>query len=171
MGGTDEPNNLLSVNVALHAFLHKILWEEHGNWQDLAAWKGLSGQTPYRVLDVEIEKERARKISESHKGRIVSEETRKKMSESAKKRANTVEGKKRLQEISTLGTGMKRTAKTKEAIGAALRGKPKTDTHRKNLCKPKQVKLGWFTDGTKNLKLRLTDPVPQNYRRGRTFIC
>lgn len=44
MGGTDEPSNLIKVNTAMHAFLHKLLWEEHGNEYDLIAWKCLSGQ-------------------------------------------------------------------------------------------------------------------------------
>lgn len=171
MGGTDDPNNLLTVNVTLHAFLHKLLWEEHGNWQDLAAWKGLSGQTPYRVIDEEIEKERSRKISEALTGKTFSVETKEKMSRSAKKRANTIEGQKRLKEISTLGRGMKRTEKTKDAISDALKGKSKSEAHKNNLRKSKKVKLGWFTDGTNNLKLRLTDLVPQNYYRGRTFKC
>lgn len=44
MGGTDDPSNLLKVNTALHAFLHKCLYEEHGRWEDKVAWKCLSGQ-------------------------------------------------------------------------------------------------------------------------------
>ena len=43
-GGTDEPSNLLKVNVKLHAFLHKLLWEESGEQYDFIAWKCLSGQ-------------------------------------------------------------------------------------------------------------------------------
>ncbi len=44
MGGGDEPSNLVKVNVAMHAFLHKCLWEEHGFIEDFIAWKCLSGQ-------------------------------------------------------------------------------------------------------------------------------
>jgi hypothetical protein len=44
MGGTDDPTNLIKVNTAMHAFLHKLLWEEHGNQYDFIAWKCLSGQ-------------------------------------------------------------------------------------------------------------------------------
>lgn len=43
MGGTNDPSNLIKVNVTLHAFLHKLLWEEHGKWQDEVAFKNLSG--------------------------------------------------------------------------------------------------------------------------------
>jgi hypothetical protein len=44
MGGTDDPSNLIKVNTAMHAFLHKCLYEEHGNQYDFIAWKCLSGQ-------------------------------------------------------------------------------------------------------------------------------
>ena len=44
MGGSDDPSNLIKVNTALHAFLHKLLWEEHGHQYDYIAWKCLSGQ-------------------------------------------------------------------------------------------------------------------------------
>ena len=44
MNGTDDPSNLIKVNVAMHAFLHKLLWEEHSNQYDYIAWKCLSGQ-------------------------------------------------------------------------------------------------------------------------------
>ena len=44
MGGTDEPSNLIKLTVEQHAEAHKILWEQHGHWQDYAAWLGLSKQ-------------------------------------------------------------------------------------------------------------------------------
>lgn len=103
MGGTDDPSNLLTVNIALHALLHKILWEEHGRWQDYAAWKGLSGQAPWRVIDEEIESARRQKISDAMKGRIFDDETRQRMSNSAKKRCATEEGKLNLIEAASLG--------------------------------------------------------------------
>jgi ribosomal protein S27AE len=44
MGGTDEPENLIELTVEEHAEAHRILYEEHGHWQDYCAWQGLSGQ-------------------------------------------------------------------------------------------------------------------------------
>lgn len=44
MGGTNNSDNIIRVNIAMHAFLHKCLYEEYGNWQDEVAWKALSGQ-------------------------------------------------------------------------------------------------------------------------------
>jgi hypothetical protein len=43
MGGTYAPENVLRVNVAMHAFLHKCLWEQHGDINDFHAWKMLTG--------------------------------------------------------------------------------------------------------------------------------
>lgn len=44
MGGTNDARNITRVNVALHAFLHKCLYEEHGLIEDKIAWLALSGQ-------------------------------------------------------------------------------------------------------------------------------
>lgn len=43
MGGTYEPRNVLRCNVAMHAFMHKCLWEQHGHRADLKAWQTLTG--------------------------------------------------------------------------------------------------------------------------------
>tara|TARA_B110000908_G_C9958818_1_gene315880 strand:+ start:66 stop:614 length:549 start_codon:yes stop_codon:yes gene_type:complete len=43
-GGTDDPSNLVELSVADHALAHLALYEEHGRWQDLIAFQGLSGQ-------------------------------------------------------------------------------------------------------------------------------
>ena len=43
MGGNDEPENLVELSIEEHAEAHKKLYEEHGLWQDLIAWKGLAG--------------------------------------------------------------------------------------------------------------------------------
>ena len=57
MGGTDDPSNLIKVNIAMHAFLHKLLWKEHSNQYDYIAWKCLSGQ---------ITNEEANRLSNVH---------------------------------------------------------------------------------------------------------
>jgi hypothetical protein len=44
MGGTDDPENLIELTIEEHAEAHRILYEQHGRWQDYYAWKGLSGQ-------------------------------------------------------------------------------------------------------------------------------
>ena len=43
-GGTDDPENLVRLTTAEHAEAHRLLYEEHGRWQDKLAWQGLSGR-------------------------------------------------------------------------------------------------------------------------------
>lgn len=42
MGGTDDPSNLVELTPSEHAEAHRILYEQHGCWQDYVAWQGLS---------------------------------------------------------------------------------------------------------------------------------
>lgn len=44
LGGTDDPQNLIELTVEEHAEAHRLLYEEHGNWQDYCAWQALSGR-------------------------------------------------------------------------------------------------------------------------------
>ena len=44
VGGTDDISNIKELSIESHAEAHRILWEEHGRWQDELAWKGLSKQ-------------------------------------------------------------------------------------------------------------------------------
>ena len=44
MEGTDDPSNLVELTVEEHAEAHRLLYEQHGNWQDRIAWLSLSGQ-------------------------------------------------------------------------------------------------------------------------------
>jgi len=43
LGGTDDPENLIELTVEEHAEAHRILWEQHGRWEDKLAWQGLAG--------------------------------------------------------------------------------------------------------------------------------
>jgi len=71
--GSDDPSNIIQLTVEEHAEAHRILWEEHGQWQDELAWKGLSGR-------IGKEKVIRKSICESNKNRIWSKESRKKTS-------------------------------------------------------------------------------------------
>ena len=42
IGGTDDPSNLIELSIAEHAKAHKLLYEQHGRWQDYVAWQGLA---------------------------------------------------------------------------------------------------------------------------------
>jgi hypothetical protein len=43
-GGSDDPSNIVLLTPEEHALAHKKLYEEFGRFQDLLAWKALSGQ-------------------------------------------------------------------------------------------------------------------------------
>lgn len=42
-GGTDDPSNLIELTIEEHADAHRLLYEQHGRWQDRVAWLSLSG--------------------------------------------------------------------------------------------------------------------------------
>lgn len=44
VGGTDDPSNIELVTIEEHAERHRVLWEQHGRWQDEVAWRMLTGQ-------------------------------------------------------------------------------------------------------------------------------
>jgi hypothetical protein len=79
-GGTDDPSNLIKVNTALHAFLHKQVYEEHGRWQDKIAYETLSGH----ISNEEAIREAQRlgqlgKKKPAHVGLAVAESNRKRI--------------------------------------------------------------------------------------------
>lgn len=43
-GGTDDPSNIIKVNIPMHIFLHKLRWEELGDKYDYIAYSCLEGQ-------------------------------------------------------------------------------------------------------------------------------
>ena len=55
MGGSDDPSNLIKLTIEDHAKAHLKLYEEHGRYQDLMAWKGLSGIIPKQELVRELQ--------------------------------------------------------------------------------------------------------------------
>ena len=101
MGGTDDPSNIVELTVEEHAEAHRLLYEEHGHWQDRVAWLGLSGQIGQEEI-IQM------KIIESNRNRLVSEETKRKMSEAAKGHSR--------------GLGKKRSDETKRKIGESKKG-------------------------------------------------
>jgi len=121
LGGTDEPSNLIKLTIEEHAEAHKLLWEQHGNWQDYLAWQGLSKRidkeellrlkSHYSNIGKTKSPEHRQKIGKTLTGRKLSEETRKKMSESRKGNQNR-KGKPMSEELKQLYsekmTGVKR---------------------------------------------------------------
>jgi len=78
LGGTDDPSNLIELTVEEHAEAHRLLYEQHGNWQDYCAWQALSGQ---------IGKDEAMFMARSKGGKKpMSEESKAKLRESCRLR-------------------------------------------------------------------------------------
>jgi hypothetical protein len=60
MGGTDDPENLVELSIEEHAEAHKVLFEQHGHWQDYLAWQGLSKMIPREELISMVQSEAAK---------------------------------------------------------------------------------------------------------------
>ena len=121
MGGTDESSNLIELTVEEHAEAHRLLYEQHGNWQDNVAWKALSGHIGKEEIIHQMHKN-------MNKGRIPSEETREKMAAAKRGRKISDEHKKALNEG-------RRNSKNSEkhllALSIANKGKIITEEQRK----------------------------------------
>lgn len=94
MGGTDDPSNLIELTVEEHAEAHRLLYEQHGHWQDKVAWQGLLGSIGHEEIMQEMYNARKGKGNFFY-GKKHSEETKRKISE-----ANTgkLKGKKQSRE-------------------------------------------------------------------------
>ena len=73
MGGTDDPSNIETISIEVHADRHRVLYETHGHWQDKLAWEGLSKQISKEEITKQLQKapkseEWKRKASERMKG-------------------------------------------------------------------------------------------------------
>ena len=128
MGGTDEPSNLIELTVEEHAEAHRLLYEQHGNWQDNVAWKALSGHIGKEEIIHQIHKN-------MNKGRIPSGETREKMAAAKRGRKISDEHKKALNEG-------RRNSKNSEkhllALSIANKGKIITEEQRKKSSKTRK---------------------------------
>lgn len=126
MGGTDDPSNLIELTIEEHAEAHRLLYEQHGRWQDKLAWQGLSGMIDQSEIIRQKQSEASRmaasqrgpmseeqkaKISATLKGRPISEEAR--LNRTGKKRGPFSEEHRR--NMSKARTGKKRKPFSEEA--------------------------------------------------------
>lgn len=62
MGGTDDESNLIKLTADEHAEAHRLLYEQHGCWQDYLAWKGLAGlSSKEEIIQMMYEERRGEK--------------------------------------------------------------------------------------------------------------
>ena|ERR1051326_4627178 len=118
IGGTYEPNNVVILTIPEHAEAHRKLWEQHGRWQDKAAWLFLSGRTE--------EGEALRKL---HCGAPKGNQNHKGHRHSYKARPAT--------QNRDLGkwTGRKHTLEAKEKMRQAKLGTNQSESHRQAISK------------------------------------
>ena len=99
MGGGNKPENLIELTIEEHAQAHYELWEKHGKWEDLVAWKALSNQIDVeeirllalrlRIKGVPLTEEHRKKLSLAKKGKKQSKEAIQKRTASLKGRKIT----------------------------------------------------------------------------------
>ena len=110
-GGTDDPSNLIELTIEEHAEAHRLLYEQHGRWQDRIAWQMLSGQIDKYEAAQQVRRE-ANLGNKHFEGKTHTEEVRKRISE--------------FQKINKLGNkhreGKLHSDETKEIISEKLMG-------------------------------------------------
>ena len=112
MGGSDDPSNLVELTVEEHAEAHRLLYEQHGHWEDLLAWKGLSGQSD--SYEIQQEKRRLANLGNKHfEGKTHSDEYKEKLSDMMKHARTKSEN---------FGHYVPHTDEEKEKISNALKG-------------------------------------------------
>lgn len=128
MDGTDDPKNLIKVNIPMHAMLHKILWEEQGHWEDELAWRMLDGQISAAEATILA-------IKKAQIGRKHSEEEIKRGVATARARGHYDWSEERRKKHAQLFIGHKHSDETKIKIGQAHKNKILSEDHRQILSK------------------------------------
>lgn len=119
----------------------------------------------------EVSEETRQKISESHKGKTMSEEARRKLSEALTGKPKSEEhcqsmSRTRIGRPSKM-KGKKFSNEARQNMGGQNKGKTASEeTKQKMSAVRKGVK--WFTDGISDIRIRDGEPIPENFRRGRT---
>ena len=129
-GGTDDPSNLIELTVEEHAEAHRLLYEEHGRWQDKVAWKALAGMIGKEEIIRMIQSEggkykppgHSENVRKARTGTTLPEQTKNKI---AKSLAGTVQSKETIAKRVAKTTGQKRPS-TSAAISGGNNGSAKS---------------------------------------------
>jgi len=144
-GGTDDPSNLIKLTIDDHAEAHRVLWLEHGDYRDYLAWKGLAGLLSKAEILAILFEESGRKGGKARWASMTDDEKKK----FAQMGARACYG------------------KHKDKIDARLRANAKM-IQEQGLGGIPTDKWIWITDGETNEKVLKEDPIPENWKRGRT---
>jgi hypothetical protein len=70
VGGSNDPSNIIVLTIEEHAEAHRILYEQHGRWQDKLAYLGLlkmiGNEEIIRAKQVEGGKKKQQMYPETH---------------------------------------------------------------------------------------------------------
>lgn len=121
MGGTYDIANVVLLTIEQHAKAHKLLWEQHGCWQDKVAWLALSGAIGKDEIIFTVLSEAGRRGGVTNRGRSPSQKTRHKLAVASANRAWSEESKQRL---SNSLKGHRVSEATRTKISHALLGRP-----------------------------------------------
>lgn len=147
-GGSDDKSNIVELTIEEHALAHKSLYEKYGKKEDWIAWQGLS-----KMIDKQEIIKEAIKLGSSKAGKIAGRKS--------------VENN-RILEISKKGV---------EAFRKKFNSEEEYKAYFKQISK-KQIGIPknnlknyiWITNGLNNKKIKKEDPIPDNYKIGRTKI-
>lgn len=140
-GGTDDPTNLVRLTIEEHAEAHKILFDQHGRWQDELAWRTLSGQISGSEARIEA-------VRRALTGKKQTKQHLAKRSNLGKKFGPLSED-----HVNTIRERGKRLG-----MRAAIEASAKA-----------HIGSFWVTDGESNRRIKAGQNVPIGWRRGRTF--
>jgi hypothetical protein len=167
MGGTNDPSNLIELTVEEHAEAHRLLYEQHGKYEDLLAYRCLAGQ----AVDVDFAEERA-KLGGYKQGRINKETGH---IQRIRKMANLSDaGKKGGAKTIAVGKGAFGNIEERlksQSKGGKTQGKRNADSgHLKRIAQlPNTRSKGkmWITNGAQNKMINPTDIMPDGFRKGK----
>jgi hypothetical protein len=133
IGGSDDPENLIELSTEEHAEAHRTLYEEHGRWQDKAAWQGLLGLIGHDDILREMNAARRGKNHPFY-GQPRSEATKQKISEALQGHKVSDNTRKIWQQQRT---GRVVSEDTKQKIRAGNKGKIRSEEYKQKLRVPK----------------------------------
>jgi hypothetical protein len=157
MGGSDEPDNLVSLTVAEHAEAHRLLWEQHGREEDYYAWKGLSSHIGKEEIRLELARLGGHRSGAKNLANM-SEESKRKRIETRKARPCGYNPPEHMAMMIERSKSPEAKAKQKlmfDKIG-----------HQQG-TKNSQYGTFWITDGVDSIRVRSENDILKGWYRGR----
>lgn len=167
-GGTDDPENIVTLTIEQHAQAHRALYEQHGDHFDYIAWKTLSGLMEKEEIVLEIlrrhGKVQGRKNAETGHMRRIQKLSDTKIAGRKGGHATMATGK------GAFADPVERRQAAK--LGGKIQGQTNAKTgHLKRIAQlPNNRNKGmlWVTNGIDNKMINSLSTIEQGWYRGRT---